>query len=100
MIQGGPKGTEQNIKDCAAEAKEQIKQGKKDVSVKGVKGTSWLMTLKYFNVAEGVAIDHMHGVLLGVQNLLLNLWFGADHSSENFSIKNLLKDVDDRLLQI
>ena len=42
----------------------------------------------------------MHGVLLGVQKRLLNLWFSNTHSKEEFSLYNLVSVVDQRLKNI
>lgn len=42
----------------------------------------------------------MHGVLLGVQKLLLKLWFGDSYSKEPFSFRHLVGILDDRLKEI
>ena len=47
-----------------------------------------------------MAIDYMHGVLLGVQKLLLTLWFSPTFSKEHFSIFSKVVNVDERLFQI
>lgn len=39
----------------------------------------------------------MHGVLLGVQKLMLRLWFAAEFSTKNFSFYKYVKDADNRL---
>lgn len=42
----------------------------------------------------------MHGVLLGVQKLLLRLWFDKDLASKCFNIHNKVGIVDSRLTEI
>lgn len=69
----------------STQKKPQQMAGKSRYVVNGVKGFSWLSTLKYHNIVRGTAIDYMHGVLLGAQKLLLNLWFSSTHSKEEFS---------------
>lgn len=53
----------------------------KKSTVNGVKGTSWLMKLSYYDIIKGTAVDHMHCVLLGVTKLLLSLWFGTKNKT-------------------
>ena len=47
-----------------------------------------------------MAIDYMHGVLLGVQKLLLTLWFSSKFSNRHFSISSKVDSIDFRLSQI
>ena len=42
----------------------------------------------------------MHGVLLGVQKMMIELWFTQKHSSKPFSFFKRLCEVDERLLKI
>ena len=42
----------------------------------------------------------MHGVLLGVQKLLLTLWFNPTFSKEHFTIFSKVEIVDERLNQV
>ena len=85
--------------------KESILQNAKDAIqdntvIKGIKGPSWLMLMPRFDIAKGTSIDYMHGVLLGVQRLLLRLWFSKDFSKRKFSMTKHVKEVDSRLLNI
>ena len=68
--------------------------------VNGVKGFSWLSILQHHDIVRETAIDYMHDVLLGVQKLLLSLWFGNTHSKEEFSLYHLVSVVDQRLKNI
>lgn len=78
----------------AKEAMQQQMAGQSRYIVNGVKGFSWLSILQHHDIVRGTAIDYMHGVLLGVQKLLLNLWFSNTHSKEEFSLYNLVSVVD------
>lgn len=66
----------------------------------GVKGPSWLSFLKDFDIVNGIAIDYMHGVLLGVTKLLLTLLFTLEHSKEHFSTYSNVSILDKRLESI
>lgn len=68
--------------------------------VKGVKGPSWLQFFPAFHIISGIAVDYMHGVLLGVQKLLLELWFLPKFGKENFNFQDKQELVDKRLLGI
>ncbi|CAC5395456.1 unnamed protein product [Mytilus coruscus] len=46
---------------------------------KGIKGPSFLMTLKSYDYVKSSSIDYMHGVLLGIGKLLIKLWVGSSH---------------------
>ncbi len=41
-----------------------------------------------FDICEGVVIDSLHCLYLGVSLKLLKLWFGKDARSNDFSIRN------------
>ena len=96
---GPPRTNELTLKH-AEEAMHQQMAGKSRYVVNGVKGFSWLSILQHHDIIRGTAIDYMHGVLLGVQKLLLNLWFSNTHSKEEFSLYNLVSVVDQRLKNI
>ena len=51
-----------------ADAQSVIDSGKVNFSVNG---PSWLSFCPKFDLINGLAIDYMHGVLLGIQKLLL-----------------------------
>ena len=68
--------------------------------VNGIKGPSFLMTIQSYDYVKSSAIDYMHGVLLGVSKLLINLWIGSTYSKEKFSISSYVEIIDERLLQI
>ena len=96
----GPIRTSDNVKDNGFEAARRQKQGLNRYVVNGVKGPSWLSLLRHFDLVRGMGIDYMHGVLLGVQKLLLSLWFSPAFSKEHFSISSKVEKVDERLNQI
>lgn len=66
-----------------------------------MKGPSWLSCLKSFDLAKGFSPDYMHGTLLGVSKLLINLWItpskcrGTDHD-----LHSVVELIDDRIKQI
>ena len=82
----GPLRTDELTLQHAKEALKQQMAGKSRYVVNGVKGFSWFSILQHHDIVRGTAIDYMHGVLLGVQKLLLNLWFRNTHSKEEFSL--------------
>ena len=90
----GPKRTEQQHH---LDAKNAMLNG--SIS-NGIKGPSWLMLLKNYDVVDSTAIDYMHCVLLGITKLLLSLWFGSKHSREEYYIGRSVSTVDRRLLEI
>ena len=96
----GPERTSESVKEDAVKAQKNIENGLKDFSVNGVKGPSWLMDLKRFDVVRAVNIDYMHGVLLGIQKLLLNRWFSHQHSKQSFSIADKVDIVDRKISEI
>lgn len=67
---GPPRTKENAVRDAmlAASATSRKKH------VRGVKGPCWFSLLKHFDHVRGVGIDYMHGVLLGVQKLMLQSW--------------------------
>ena len=52
----------------------------------GVKGLSWFLYVPGFNIIRGIAIDYMHGTLLGVVKMLVNLWLDKQHHEEPWHI--------------
>lgn len=99
-ISANPKGPERTVYDVhrdAQQAMNNLEQRKTGYSVNGVKGPSWLTFFPNFNIVKGISIDYMHGVLLGVQKLLLRLWFSSEFKSKDFSFHEHVHIVDDRL---
>ena len=80
--------------------KQQQMAGKSRYVGNEVKGFSWLSILQHDDTIHATAIEYMHGVLLWVQKLLLNLWFRNTHSREEFSLYHVLNVVDQRLKNI
>ena len=56
--------------------------------------------LSNFDVVDGVAVDYMHGILLGVCKQLLKLWLDSKFSSEDWYCGSLIGLIDERLLSI
>lgn len=77
-----------------------IKALETDTVINGIKGPTFLQCLQYYDLVDGVCIDYMHGVLLGVTKLLMNLWFSSEKSSEFFSVSSLVDLVDKRIKNI
>ena len=95
-----PKGPERVDVSSALEAHEHLVNNGKENPVNGVKGISLLMGLKYFDTVEGVGVDYMHGILLGVQKHLLTLWLSPQHSKDKFSVFDKLDAVEECILQL
>lgn len=92
-----PKHEERTTENCLRDAVLATENRK---TVNGIKGPSFLMTLKSYDFVKSTSIDYMHGVLLGIGKLLINLWISSTHSKEIFSISNYVEVIDQRLLQI
>lgn len=98
-----PKGPERTLLSALEDAKTSVQRkmaGDKNSTIDGIKGPSWLMLIPKFHIIHGIAIDYMHGVLLGVQKLLLRLWFAKEFSTKHFSFHQSVNKVDNRLSQI
>lgn len=80
----GPPQTKGNVVQDAQEIF-QLKQTKNIQNLHGVKGPSWLLLFPDFSVVDDIAVDYMHGVLLGVQKLLLRLWFDKSFVGKPFN---------------
>ena len=86
-----------NAQDCIKDAVEAMNTKK---VVNGIKGPSFLMTLKHYNFVRSSSIDYMHGVLLGITKLLINLWTSGSYSKERFSVSSYISVIDGRLKKI
>ncbi|KAJ8019348.1 hypothetical protein HOLleu_42111 [Holothuria leucospilota] len=53
-------------------------------NIRGIKGHSWLIYVPHFNIINGMAVDYMHCVFLGIVRKLLRLWFDSEFSKEDF----------------
>ena len=96
----GPLRTNEMTLEHAKEAMLKQMAGKPRYAIKGVKSFSWLSILQHHDIIRGTAMDYMHGVLLGVQNLLLKLWFNNSYSKKVFRLYNMVSVVDERLKNI
>ena len=96
----GPSRSEESVLENAHQAMELRKNGNLDKHVNGIRGKSWFMTLSSFHLVYGVAIDYMHGLLLGVQKKLLQLWFTPEFTKEPFNICQNVTVLDKRLLAV
>ena len=92
-----PRRTVHDVCRDAQKAMDNLEKRTSNYTVNGVKGPSWLTFFPKFDIVNGIAIDYMHGVLLGVQKLLLRLWFAPEFNSKQFSIYKKVKEVDVRL---
>ena len=94
--QNNPKGPPRTHQGNIEDAKEAVLMKK---PCDGVKGPSWLASLKHYDIIKGTGIDYMHAVLLGVMKMLLNLWFRTNRSFD-FCISHKICEVDRRFLSI
>ena len=63
----------------------------------GFKAPSPLLKLPSSDIVNGIGIDAMHCVFLGVVKQLVGLWFNSKHSGQRWYCGN---SVDKRLLEI
>lgn len=70
------------------------------IQVCGIKAPSPLLQLPSFDIVNGIAIDAMHCVYLGVVKQLVGLWFNSKHSGQRWYCGNRVEVVDKRLLEI
>lgn len=59
-----------------------------------------LSYLPNFNIINGIPVDYMHGVLLGVTKSLLNFWFCSKYSQDEWYCGNRVSDIDKMLMKI
>lgn len=59
--------------------------------VKGVKGASVMCKHRGFDLVQGVAIDTLHVVYLGVTSDLLSYWFDKKHARKSFNIRRKVR---------
>ena len=58
------------------------------------------MLLPEFDIIQGMSVDYMHCVLLGVTRQLLHLWFDSKNRKEPFYLGNRLEEVDILLMSM
>ena len=90
----GPQRTDENVMHYSNEAENTGR------AVKGIKGQSLLSLFPCFSLVNGIAIDYMHGVLLGVEKLLLELWCTKKYKGKPFSLYASLSTINERLTSI
>jgi len=95
-----PFRTKDSVLQDSQAALDKLDAGEKKYVTNGVKGPSWLTFFPKFEIVHGIAIDYMHGVLLGVQKTLLSLWFGVSKKGKAFNFCSRVSKVDKRLLGI
>lgn len=84
-----------------AKEADNLKGSGKDSVVKGVKGMTWSMVLPGFDIINGVTIDYMHCVLLGITKMLLTLWTEKSYSSNPWYLgSENVKKLEQRYLDI
>ena len=77
----GPLKTRETVSEYAREA-ENLKSRGKQQTVKGVRAYSWFTFVPGFDIVQGIAIDYMHAVLIGVVKMLMTLWFDKAYIKE------------------
>ena len=83
----GPSRTRSSVEEDVTETVIKIQACSESyvTSSRGVKGLSWFMFLRGFNVIDGYNIDYMHGLCAGMMKTLLMFWFAKEHKKKNFS---------------
>lgn len=66
--------------------------------VRGVKGRSFIWDIKHGDPVNGVAIDWLHGALLGEMKKLYKYWFADEFNTKDFFIGHRLNEVNTRHL--
>lgn len=92
-----PKGPLRTDDSVLQDARKVIQQKETSTTLQHVnclKGPSWLLLFPNFSIVDGIAIDYMYGVLLGVQTLLLRLWFDKSFIGKPFNFHNLSSQLD------
>lgn len=59
-----------------------------------------MLQLPSFDTVNGIGIDSMHCVFLGVVKQLVGLWFNSKHSGQRWYCGNSVEKVDMHLLEI
>lgn len=75
------------------------KEDKNIKSLHGIKEPS-LMAKIMTDVVNGTAIDYMHNIFEGIMKKLMELWFSSTHHLKNFSIRDQLSTINERLEKI
>ena len=91
---GHQERTEENIRNDAKLAQQQKRR------VRGFTGESVFLHLLDFNLSSNVALDYMHGILLGVNKKILTLWTDTKNSDRPFYIGKYIKALDKAMKQI
>jgi Transposase family tnp2 len=73
---------------------------KKKTHYKGIKRVSALASLKPFDIINGFVVDYLHAFCVGLFNHYLDYLTGPEHSKENYSVRNLLKEADEIMKRI
>ena len=63
----------------------------------GFKAPSPLLRLPSFDIVNGIGIDAMHCIFLGVVKQLVGLWFDSKHSGQTWYCGRNVAKVDQRL---
>ena len=92
--------THDQTKKFAKQATESIINTGVEKPEKGVKGLSWFLYVPAFNLIRGTAIDYMHGTLLGVVKMLVNLWLDKQHHDEPWYIGKWARELEKRYVSI
>ena len=62
-----------------------------------MKHVSQLCLIDGFDIINGMPLDYMHGVLLGIVKMLFALWFDKKYKNEKFYIGDKISLIDERL---
>ena len=66
----------------------------------GLKGCSWPMVFPKFNIVQGVVIDYMHLVLIGVVKMLMKLGFDQSNRKADWFTGRYVQEIDHRVAAV
>lgn len=59
----------------------------KTMPINGITGVSPMVAARQFDLVNGVSIEYMHAVLLGIMKKLLSLWLDSTNHANDYYIK-------------
>ena len=60
----------------------------------------WLHEVRFFDLIDHIAIDYMHEGMLGIDKLLLKLWFSTEFKMKNFNLRENIHYLTEYFLKI
>lgn len=88
-----PEGEQSSMRQSKT-LKELAHEASINARIKGVIGPSGLSAMHWFDYVSMVVPDYMHGCLLGVTKVLMQLWFSPTNSKQPYFIGKHLKEIN------